>query len=104
MTAISVVFSTIDSNDNALSIAEILVNERIAACVNILPAVTSVYRWQSQVHKDPELLMIIKTKTDKLEQLISRLEEIHPYEVPEIVSFPIESGLNSYLDWVVEQT
>jgi len=104
MTAVSIVLSTIDSNEQALKISEVLVNERFAACINILPAITSVYRWQNQVHKEPELLMIIKTKTDKLEQLFEKLGQIHPYDVPEIISFPIESGLNSYLNWVIEQT
>jgi periplasmic divalent cation tolerance protein len=104
MKKVSIVFSTIDSNDQALKISEVLVSQRLAACVNILPAVTSVYRWQNRIHKDSELLLIIKTKTDKLEALIDQLRQIHPYDVPEIIAFPVEKGLTPYLDWVLEQT
>ena len=104
MTDVNVVFSTIDNQDQAVKISETLVTERVAACVNILPQVTSVYRWQGQIHKEPEYIMIIKTKTDKLDQLITRVKQLHPYDVPEIISFPIQHGLSSYLDWVVEQT
>jgi periplasmic divalent cation tolerance protein len=103
MTNVSVVFSTIDSSQQAQKISHSLVEEKIAACVNILPAVTSVYRWQNQIQNDSELLLIIKTETDKLQKLIDRLEELHPYKVPEILSFRIEAGSNPYLNWVRDQ-
>jgi len=104
MTDIRLLLSTIDSAEQAGEIAETLVIERLAACVNILPAITSVYRWKNQIHRDPELLLIIKTGADSVDRLINRLRELHPYEVPEIIALPIEAGLPAYLDWVREQT
>ena len=104
MTAIRIAFSTIDDAANAREIARQLVQEGLAACINIIPKVTSVYKWKGQVETEEECLMVIKSTEDRLGQLIDRLHEIHPYDVPEAVAFPVEKGHPPYLDWVVENT
>jgi periplasmic divalent cation tolerance protein len=104
MTDISVVFSTVNSKEKAESIAEALVQEHTAACVNITSELASIYRWQNKINKDKEFLMIIKTGSDKVEELIERLLELHPYELPEIVVLPVANGLPGYLQWIVRET
>lgn len=101
MTSVQIVFSTIDSEESALKISRRLVEERLAACVSIIPNVTSVYKWKGATEQARELLMVIKTAQDRVEALTSRLKELHPYEVPEIVAFSIEHGYPPYLDWVI---
>lgn len=104
MTNISVILSTIDQPVRAEEIAALLIQERLASCANILPHLTSIYRWKGQIERAAEHLMIIKTQTDKVPELIERLKALHPYEVPEIISLVVESGSQSYLDWVFEET
>lgn len=99
-----IVFSTIDDPEAAKRIAEQLVLERAAACVNIIPNVSSVYKWKDKIESASELLLIIKTAGDRLEDLLKRIKELHPYDVPEIVAFPIEAGHQPYLDWIVAET
>ena len=84
-------------------IARELVSCGVAACVNRLPAVTSVYRWQGQVLEEPEALLIIKTLTRRLEELEVRLRSLHPYEVPEIIAVPVSAGSAPYLSWLSGQ-
>ena len=104
MSDVQIVLSTIDTAENARRIANILVDERLAACVSILPPVTSIYRWAGELHEAPELQLIIKTATDRVEALVGRLQELHPYEVPEILALPVSQGLDSYLDWLRDET
>lgn len=87
---------------DARSIARVLVQQDLAACVNILPNLTSVYRWQGEVEEDTEQLLIIKTRRDVLEPLKAAVVEAHPYELPEIIAVPIVDGLKGYLDWIDE--
>lgn len=87
---------------DARSIARVLVQQDLAACVNILPNLTSVYRWQGEVEEDTEQLLIIKTRRDVLEPLKAAVAEAHPYELPEIIAVPIVDGLKGYLDWIDE--
>lgn len=87
---------------DARSIARALVQQDLAACVNILPNLTSVYRWQGEVEEDTEQLLIIKTRRDVLEPLKAAVVEAHPYELPEIIAVPIVDGLKGYLDWIDE--
>lgn len=86
--------------DKAHLLGRALVEERLAACVNLLPGVRSVYRWQGAMADDPETLILIKTHADRIEDLARRLGELHPYEVPELVCLTPESGLSAYFDWV----
>ena len=84
----------------AEQIAMTLVKEELAACVNIIDDVLSIYRWEGQVEKAHESLLIVKSTTDKTDQLIDRVKEIHPYEVPEVITVDITAGNADYLDWL----
>ncbi|MGQ9518004.1 MAG: divalent-cation tolerance protein CutA [Anaerolineae bacterium] len=95
-----VVLSNAGSQEEAERIAGTLVREFLAACVNIVPRVRSVYRWQGQIEWAEEWMMIIKTRRRAADALIRRLRELHSYEVPEAIVLPIEGGLPEYLDWI----
>jgi len=86
------------------SIAEMLVNEELAACVNIMSDVQSIFRWQGKIDSANENILIIKTKDNLYNELEKRIRELHPYELPEIISVSIEKGLPEYLDWISEST
>ncbi len=84
----------------AEQIAATLVEERLAACVNIIEKVRSVYRWEGQVEKADEALLVVKGLTSKMDELIARVREIHPYEIPEVISLAIQTGNQDFLDWL----
>ncbi|MDB6164587.1 MAG: divalent-cation tolerance protein CutA [Xanthomonadaceae bacterium] len=88
----------------AQAIARALVAERLAACVNVLPGVQSVYRWHGEVTRADEVVLLIKTVRDRLQALTARLEALHPYELPELVAVEVVGGLPAYLDWIAGQT
>lgn len=96
--------STCPDRAAAERIADALVEERLAACVNIVPGLTSVYRWQDQIRRDEELLLVIKTHSDRLDALRQRIDELHPYELPELIAVEAADGLPAYLDWVRAET
>ncbi len=106
VTALSVLvcFCTCPDADSAAHLAETLVGERLAACVNVLPGLRSVYRWQGAVERSDEVLLLIKTTRPKLAALSERVLELHPHELPEVVAVEVAGGLSAYLDWVAEQT
>lgn len=104
MTTVRIVLSTIDDAERAADIAETLVNERLAACVNIIPEVTSVYKWKGRLERSSELLLVIKTRQELMEALSRRLAALHPYDLPEIIATKVEGGSSTYLNWVIEQT
>ena len=89
---------------SARRIAEALVTERLAACVNQWPGIRSTYRWQEAVQTDSEELLLIKTTDTRLAALERRLLELHPYEVPELIAVPVVQGHEAYLDWVRQQS
>jgi len=97
------VLTTADSEDLALRIATSLVESREAACVNIIPTIRSIYRWEGKVCDQRELLLVIKSSEDRFEAVRARIRELHPYEVPEIVSVPITAGDPDYLGWLLDQ-
>ena len=99
-----IVLCTIDSIKNANKLAHNLVKARLAACVNIVSGVTSVYEWENVICEENEYLLIIKTKSDLYKKLETKIKEFHPYEVPEIVSLKIDNGSKSYLDWIEKNT
>jgi periplasmic divalent cation tolerance protein len=99
-----IVLTTVANTANARELASILVTERLAACVNVLAEMDSVYRWKGAVENERERQLIIKTTGDRLEQLKKRLHEIHPYEVPEFIVIPIIGGSERYLTWLREST
>jgi periplasmic divalent cation tolerance protein len=94
--------STVSSREEAHTIAKALVSERLAACVNIAGEVESVYRWNGDVEKAQEFMMLIKTTGDRFGAVMERLKELHSYEVPELIQVPIENGLPEYLEWISE--
>ena len=89
---------------SAQRVAQALVSERLAACVNVLAPCRSVYRWQGEIEAAQEVPLIIKTARDRFPALQRRLGQLHPYEVPEILAFEADDGLPAYLGWVVAQT
>lgn len=99
-----VIFITSNSFSEAESIANALVEEGFAACCNIIIPVTSIYRWKGEIHRDQEVLLIIKTKGSKFNELQVRVKELHSYEVPEIIALPIVDGLPAYLQWIENET
>ena len=94
-----VVLTTVGSGFDARTLAEQLVEERLAACVNIIPQLYSVYRWQGRVEQDEEQLLLIKTAADRLDALQEKLLRVHPYETPEFVVLPIEELRGPYAQW-----
>ena len=100
MTDKVIALSTCGTREDAMRIARRLVEVRLAACVNIVPNVTSIYRWQGAIEESAEWLLIIKTAAGLLENLKEELARIHPYEVPELVAVTIVDGAASYLNWL----
>ncbi|MCA9667310.1 MAG: divalent-cation tolerance protein CutA [Myxococcales bacterium] len=86
--------------DKARDLAAALVQAQLAACVNIVPSVRSIYRWKGEVCEDEESLLVIKSRRSAFEALRARVVELHPYEVPEVIALPIEAGHGAYLDWL----
>ena len=95
--------SAVGAPPDAQRIARALVEERLAACVNVVPGVVSVYRWKGVVEKEDELLLVIKTMAQQVDTLKTRLLELHPYELPEVVVIPIGGGHGAYLEWIAQQ-
>lgn len=103
MTSQLLCLSTCPDADTAAKIARTLVEERLAACVNRVPGIQSTWRWQGEIHEDPEVLLVIKTTRERFDALRTRLVELHPYEVPELVALDIADGLPAYLDWLARE-
>lgn len=99
-----VVFCTCPDQEAGLRIAEYLVDRRLAACVNLLPGITSVYRWEGRRESAQELQLLIKTSVDRYPELEQALLALHPYELPEILAVPVVQGLATYLDWIAKCT
>ena len=99
-----VVLSTCGSPEEAERVARALVETGAAACVNIVPAIRSIYRWKGAVEDASEVLLIIKTRVERIAEVEATIRRTHSYEVPEIVVLPVESGLPAYLRWIIEET
>ena len=95
-----VVLVTVPNAESAERLAEALVGERLAACVNVVGGVRSTYRWKGAVERDDELLCLCKTTRAGCERLRARVLELHPYELPEVIALPIAAGHAPYLDWI----
>ena len=89
--------------DKAREIARRLVEERLAACVNVVDEVHRIYWWQGKVEEDKESLLIVKTRVDAVQALIEAVRRIHPYQVPEVIALPIIAGLEDYLKWLEDE-
>ena len=99
-----IVFITVDSKETAQKITEKLLTERKAACVNIIPKVESHYWWHGKIETANELLLIVKTRAELVDELVTLVKQIHPYTVPEIIALPIIGGNEDYLKWVDTET
>jgi periplasmic divalent cation tolerance protein len=98
------ILSTCPDAETAQRLARALVEERLAACVQLLPGVVSTYRWQGRLEQATEVQLLAKTGADRRDALIARLAELHPYELPEILAVETAVGLPAYLDWVTAET
>jgi periplasmic divalent cation tolerance protein len=104
MRGLLLVMATFPDLENARRISRQLVEERLVACVNLLPQAESIYRWKGAVEVSGEVVAVIKTTVVRFEELRFRFKALHPYEVPELVALEVVAGLPDYLRWVVEQT
>ena len=95
-----VVFITTANSEEAARLAEMLVERRLAACVQILPEMESVYRWQGKIERQKEVLLIAKTSKSRFEELERKVRAVHSYETPEIVALPLAAGSPPYLEWL----
>jgi periplasmic divalent cation tolerance protein len=102
MTDKTLVLSTAESIDQARRIAEALVDRKLAACVNIIPKITSIFRWKGKVQESEEWLLLIKTTSDAFDRLRAALKELHPYELPECIAVTIDDGSEEYLKWITD--
>jgi periplasmic divalent cation tolerance protein len=99
-----VVFVTCGSEEEALKIAHALVEERLAACANMISPLRSIYRWEGKICDEKEWLLLIKTRQSRFEDLAKRVKALHSYSVPEIIALPIAEGSPAYLNWIEENT
>ncbi len=104
MTEYCSVYITAPDEKSADEIARLLVENRLAACANILPGIRSVYRWEGKIQSDGEIAIIAKTRKDLVRKLTEEVRLIHPYDCPCIVTWPIEGGHAAYLDWIGAET
>ena len=95
--------TTVASRDDAARIAHLLIDEKLAACVQLLP-IESFYVWQGKTQNENELLLLIKTRTALFEAAIARIKDVHPYSVPEIVGLPFTAGFAGYFNWIADST
>lgn len=100
----AIAYVTAASREDALRIARTLVEERLAACGNVLDGMTSVYRWQGAIETASEAVLVIKTRSELIPRVIERVRELHAYECPCVVSWPIVDGNPDYLQWIVDET
>jgi len=96
------IISTAGSKEEAAKIARALVEERLAACVNIVGPIESIYRWKEKVESAPEFLLLVKTTSSKSQAAIERLRQLHSYELPEAIEIDIDAGSPEYLKWIAD--
>lgn len=100
-----VVLITVPSQEVGEQLASALLDQKLAACVNILPPMTSIYAWKGELQRDQEALLLVKTRAELFhERLVPAVKALHPYEVPEIITLPVLMGSQSYLDWISTET
>lgn len=95
---------TAPDEETAARIGRVFVEEALAACVNLVPGLRSLYRWEGRVEDEGEVLMIVKTRRARLAELEARLAEVHPYDTPELLALPVEGGAPAYLAWLAAAT
>ncbi|SNT04985.1 divalent cation tolerance protein [Noviherbaspirillum humi] len=104
MSEILIVLTNLPDGASAQALARHIVEQRLAACVNILPGVRSLYRWQGAVEEAAEVTLLIKTPATGYDALETAIRQQHPYDVPEVVAIPVSAGLPAYLAWVADET
>ena len=102
--AVSFCYVTSGSREEALAIGRTVVEERLAACANVLDGVSSIYWWQGALEQASEAVLILKTRAELVERLTARIRELHSYDCPCVVALPIEGGNPAYLDWIAAET
>lgn len=102
--SLKLVLTTVPLHEEAEGLAEALVREQLAACVQIIPGIKSYFQWRGALQQDGELLVICKTSEPKVRELVERIAQLHSYETPEIVVVPIEQASEAYLRWVLRET
>ena len=96
----AIILTTVSAVEEGESIANILVEKELAACVNIIPKISSVYRWEDQIQSESEVLLIIKTTKDLETKVYREVQNVHSYDIPELITLPITNGSETYLDWM----
>jgi len=104
MTHVQLVYCTCPNEEAAETLAKAIVGEKLAACVNIVPGIRSIYSWKGEICDDSESLLLIKTTADRFAALKERLISLHPYECPEVIATEISDGNKAYIDWLTAQT
>ena len=99
-----IIFSTVPTKDAGNEIADKLIGEELAACVNIIPGIESIYKWKGDICRESELLLVIKSRESLFDSIKEKILSMHPYELPEVVSFQISDGHDQYLKWIDECT
>ena len=101
---VAVVYTTIDSEQDARKIARILVEEQIVACVTIIPNAESIYRWKGNIEEEKEFILLAKTVDKNVTKAIKRIKEFHTYELPDVIALPVTAGLEEYIEYVDRET
>ena len=101
---ISIVYVTADSEVEAKTIAQGLLADKLAACVNVVPKVISHYEWEGKLEESTEVMMIIKTPTKMVQAVTNKVQELHSYDVPEVIASKVQGGSHDYIDWVLQST
>ena len=99
-----VVMTTVSSNEEAVTLVRALLDRRLIACGTIIPGARSLYRWEGKIADEQEHVILLKTRSARVEQLQSAFSELHPYKVPELLSLPVNAGLEKYVAWINTET
>ncbi|MCE5213794.1 MAG: divalent-cation tolerance protein CutA [Methanobacterium sp.] len=99
----SLIYITTSGSPESEKIAKILLEEKLVACINIIPQIKSLYLWEGQIEKDNESIVLAKTRADKIDKVIKRVEEIHSYQTPCILEFTVKKGSKEYLQWMEKE-
>lgn len=98
------ILTNVPDEATATAIASMLVEKRLSACVNILPGVRAVYRWEGQIEQADEITLLAKTTSDRYAEAEAAIKALHPYDLPEIIAFPVAAGFPPYLKWIAQET
>src|SRR5271156_3803875 len=100
MTDVTMIYSTFPTQEAALSVARALLEQKLIACANVYDNVTSLYRWEGKIQQEPEAVLIAKTRKDRVAEVIKAIKNVHSYEVPCIIAYPVEQGFPPFIQWV----